>query len=528
MLRTVTRRHRAVLALLAMALSLVAGTWQRVADVQVTATPVSLLTNTSFETSTQGWTGWHSDLSLATRNPAPNGTHGVRASATTGGQYSLDSEPQTVLATANESLSAAAYVQAANAATLGTTVALTIRERDPSGVTLHETTSAPFSLTYTFTRITTSTTATKSGDHLDIYIMGSGGDVADAFVADLVTLTGTPQPTPTPTPTPRPTATPTPPPTSTPAPTSSTAFGIYLGPPPGGVTNIPAFSTWVGHRTDLALAFEATASWSDIANPSWAMNQWEPWLQGQTGRTLALSIPMLPDNDGTIAAGSTGAYNAQFQALGRLLVAHHAANTVLRIGWEFHGNWYRWGAHSNPAQWAAYYRQIVTAMRSVPGQHFVTNWTLGPNTASWVLNAYPGDSYVDQVGLDAYDVDWSRYPTSGTITTAMQQAAWNNRLSGTMGLLYWASFVATHHKVLTFPEWGVWAKGSGHGGGDDPTYIQGMHDFIANSAHHVAWHAYFDVSASDGDHQIWPNTVFPNSAAKYKSLFTCGSATKTC
>ena len=45
------------------------------------------------------------------------------------------------------------------------------------------------------------------------------------------------------------------------------------------------------------------------------------------------------------------------------------ANAILRLGWEFNGTWYPWAVTdpTDAADFAAYFRNIVTAMRLVPG-----------------------------------------------------------------------------------------------------------------------------------------------------------------
>ncbi len=57
--------------------------------------------------------------------------------------------------------------------------------------------------------------------------------------------------------------------------------------------------------------------------------------------------------------------------------------------------WYRWSVRTaaDAAHYAAVWRQIVTAMRSVPGQHLNFDWA--PTIAVGGLNpalSYPGDA----------------------------------------------------------------------------------------------------------------------------------------
>ena len=44
-----------------------------------------------------------------------------------------------------------------------------------------------------------------------------------------------------------------------------------------------------------------------------------------------------------------------------------------------------------------------------------------------------------------------------------------------------------HGKQLSIPEWGVWGRADGHGGGDNPFYIAKMHEFMTDPANRVAY-----------------------------------------
>src|SRR6202012_5904186 len=92
------------------------------------------------------------------------------------------------------------------------------------------------------------------------------------------------------------------------------------------------------------------------------------------------------------------------------------------------------------------------------------------------------------------------------------------------GLAWFKNLAVAHGKPLTIPEWGTWNTSS-NGGGEDPYFNQQMYNYIQDPANNVAWHIYFDVSASDGNHQISlapsePPTAFPNAAALFMQLFS--------
>jgi hypothetical protein len=232
---------------------------------------------------------------------------------------------------------------------------------------------------------------------------------------------------------------------------------------------------------------------------------------------MLVTLPMLPkDTSTTLQAGATGAYDAHFKLTAQHLVAAGMGNATIRIGHEFNQKWPRWSAVSDPASYAAYFRHIVTAMRSVPGQSFRFTWCPAAAYANWdPTPAYPGDAYVDVVSVDSYD-SWWNHPS---VTPAQR---WSFIVNGTKqgGLTFWSSFAAAHGKPFGFAEWGLVNKdaamASGGGGGDDPYYIQQMHDWIA--AHNVAFETYLESDANDGLHKM-EGTNFPQAAATYQNLW---------
>jgi len=239
----------------------------------------------------------------------------------------------------------------------------------------------------------------------------------------------------------------------------------------------------------------------------------EPW--DGSGYTLSLGVPMIPDNSsgtavGTLAQGATGAYNSYFVTLAQSLVSGGASHAYLRLGWEFDGSWFPWSATSSGAEasYASYFQQIVTAMRSVPGEafHFVWNPDAVAFTESGysVQAAYPGNAYVDAVGLDAYDQTW--------VTPQTPANAWSSTLLP--GLTAAQQFASSVGKPLALPEWGVIVRSDGHGLGDDPYYINHMVSWMETASNDVAYEAYFDYDASGFNSQITGGS-FPNSLAAF-------------
>ena len=111
-------------------------------------------------------------------------------------------------------------------------------------------------------------------------------------------------------------------------------------------------------------------------------------------------------------------------------MADNEANAILRLGWEFNGNWFPWsvGSSTDAANFVAFWRQIVTTMRAVPGEKFKFLWNPnGPSPTTYRPDqAYPGNAYVDYVGTDVYDNFWG--------TPFTPPAAWAHQLTQQWGL----------------------------------------------------------------------------------------------
>ena len=113
-----------------------------------------------------------------------------------------------------------------------------------------------------------------------------------------------------------------------------------------------------------------------------------------------------------LTAGAMGKFDHYFQTVATNIVKAGFPTSIIRPGWEFNGGWFPWAAHGCASAYAKYFANIVTTMRAVPGSHFTFEWnpTRGDLAVGDLANYYPGDAYVDYVGLDVYDVESQVYP----------------------------------------------------------------------------------------------------------------------
>jgi hypothetical protein len=307
------------------------------------------------------------------------------------------------------------------------------------------------------------------------------------------------------------------------------SIGAYTGSGSGGVTEHKAFASWSGGSIPYALEFATAASgWAGMENPTWTFNPWKA-----TNYHLVYSLQMFPTSLGNSIGGSAalaqcaaGSYNSHWQTLAKNLVSNKLASTIVRPGWEMNGDWFDWQAGGHEASYISCFRQIVSTMRAVSGQHLQFNWNpASGETSSAGTAAYPGDAYVDQVGMDMYDWIWKKglYDTKASQSSAQrlasQQAAWNIKANGTYGLRYWTNFAKSHGKPMTLPEWGLSNRvADNNGGGDDPYFIQQMFNFVYTPSNNVLFANYFNFKSPDGEHRIYGSSAFPKAAALFRQL----------
>ncbi len=137
----------------------------------------------------------------------------------------------------------------------------------------------------------------------------------------------------------------------------------------------------------------------------------------------------------------SGAYDADFRTVARTLIAAGYSDAVLRLGHEFDGTWVQWSARDNEQGYIDAFRHVRNVFEQ-ESKAFRYEWT-GMN-APWrahARGAYPGDAYVDIIGLDIY------YRSPGQISDKV----WN-RYKATLEAH--RDFAIERGKPVSYPEWG--------------------------------------------------------------------------
>jgi len=263
---------------------------------------------------------------------------------------------------------------------------------------------------------------------------------------------------------------------------SSNALGFFVS--SQSPSDVNALANRLGVQVQGLSGYTSQSSWS-------AIGAYQP---PSTTLRLYLGVAMSPSNG---SPAQTPSNLGVYQQLAQHLVNGGQSYAIVRIGWEWSTTRYSWGVqNTTPAQYVTAFDDIVTTMRSVPGQHFFFDWCAAadetPTNGSYAAS-YPGDQYVDYIGTDQYD---------------NPGYSWADTLETVGGLSYTVDFAKAHNKFVSVPEWGL-------NGSDDPAFINDMHGFIDNPANDVGYSSYFSYDgAVDSD-----ITQFPNSEAAFSAGF---------
>jgi hypothetical protein len=322
-------------------------------------------------------------------------------------------------------------------------------------------------------------------------------------------------------------------------------LGIYPGDQDGPATVVQYrdFATLLGRPIRYAVAFTDERSPDAFKSGAWgAFTQPGGWASLQDGRPrIVLSValafgafsPTPAAGAANLAGIAAGGADGAYQYVANTLVAAGYGDAIIRIGWEFDGNWMPWSAQNDPSAFKAAYRHVHDIFAAASAG-FVYDWcgaagyqraasagSTWQGAADW-SSYYPGDDVVDTVGLDVYDESTAAYGATSR-TWVNPQKVWAAVIPALQVQL---AFAQAHGKLVSFPEWGLWAgptqSATVHGGGDDPTFVQGMFDWMSSlptqGAGSLSFQAYFngDPGGTNGLHDLGR---FPRSRQLFLNLF---------
>lgn len=175
---------------------------------------------------------------------------------------------------------------------------------------------------------------------------------------------------------------------------------------PTDLSAMTSLSTALGRRPDTLVWY---AAWSSVPDfpaagaaqvAAWGATPeitWEPWNPSAGANQPAYTLRRI----------ARGAYDTYVTRWAREAAAY-GKPVVLRFAHEMNGSWYPWAAGANgntAADYVAAWRHVWTLFFQA-GASNVT-WLWSPNVpfagSAPLASLYPGDAYVDVVGLDGYN-----------------------------------------------------------------------------------------------------------------------------
>lgn len=281
---------------------------------------------------------------------------------------------------------------------------------------------------------------------------------------------------------------------------------------------VSGFDSVTGSTLTCLSAYTVAQTWSGWVHPWFDSPEagFSSWVaQHPQSRQLVVAMNLIPNalenvNNPTKWEEScaAGKYDSYAKQLGANLVAAGLENSVIRLGPEMNGIWepdFIGTKKTEQKLWAKCFAKEATSFRQVAGEHFLFDWNVNACTGNYPYqNFYPGNQFVDIIGLDLYDVGCE---TPTTRLTFAQLA------SEPLGLNRFEAFAAAHGKPMSLPEWGL----STIPAGDDPAYIAGIGSTFTNED--FAFESYFDGAGGSNSKAMALGTGTPLSDAAFRQWF---------
>lgn len=275
-----------------------------------------------------------------------------------------------------------------------------------------------------------------------------------------------------------------------------------------------SFAAWRG--ADLGIA----GTWADDNTGMVKLPQLRPGGEyAAWNKPLDIAIGAIAADE-TWAAAAEGAYDQRWRASLtnlRMLWGSRTAPLYIRFAHESNGNWYPWSVDADNYKdfIAAWKRFRALQLETFPSAKLVFCLTRQSvhNGIDW-RKTFPGARYVDVLAVDYYN--------DPAVTNADQ---WKTSMLATdshgapLGIERYRQFASSVGLPFAVPEWSGNAKT-----GDQPAFIQGMHDFFAAHAGtgpgELLYEILFNVvNQSDAQFSLYGSTRMPQSAYLYQKLW---------
>ena len=183
----------------------------------------------------------------------------------------------------------------------------------------------------------------------------------------------------------------------------------------------------------------------------------------------------------------------------RRLALNGLGGIQIRLGWEANGDWFPWTAVGKSAEeWKQCYTRVALAMKSTaPELSFC--WSMGKKGRIDVRTIFPDEAPISAICLSHYDDPYDRF-------------GYETHNGGPWGLRAWLDLARAKGVKLALGEWGVGRAG------DNPQYIQDMHDFLVEAGDTIAYESYFNTG-------VYPLFPADQNQSRARSIRSCSSRT---
>ncbi|MFI6148608.1 glycoside hydrolase family 26 protein [Streptomyces sp. NPDC051109] len=191
-------------------------------------------------------------------------------------------------------------------------------------------------------------------------------------------------------------------------------FGVSRPKAPHSMEPVRDWARKVGKQPNLIVYF---AGWGDGFDASGTRNAWN------SGAMTAVSWEPHGTTLTRIADSASDTYLREYAKAVRRL------NVPIAISFadEMNGDWEQWGtSETTPQEYVRAWRHIHDLFDAAGTTNVIWTWTpniLRPGTHTDLSAFYPGDAYVDWVGLVGYFTDWDPHSFDGLFGATLTEIA---------------------------------------------------------------------------------------------------------
>lgn len=278
------------------------------------------------------------------------------------------------------------------------------------------------------------------------------------------------------------------------------------------LNKISEFEAFRGRPADTYTIWSRRGSWDEITNLAASGFATVRKLSGR----ISFGIAMLPETNHAgrdptnWVPAAAGQYDSYYDSIARQVADSGVTNVIFRVGWESNDPAWPWYAGGDAARFKATFRRIAIILRSRNPSCLIEWCNVKDGSQPYsVLELYPGDAYVDIVGVNFYD-GWPAINSDAIWAGAYM----GTRRGGPRGIGKWLEFARSRGKKFAVSEWGIWLGRPDCR--DSAVYIRKMYEFFRGCGSDLAYENYFNQIAK---HQICPPDLHPIAAAEYRRLW---------